>query len=85
VLRESNRQFPIPFEISRLVRVLLSAMAVFFVSEALPRMSLPIAIAIRLVICLAFVPLLVVTGALSRAEVRGLPSLVRRVLARRTA
>ncbi len=85
VLRESNRQFPIPFERGAIARVLTAAVVVFAAGEFLPEMPWPAAAASRAALCLAFGPVVVLAGGLTREELRSLPSLLRRLATREAA
>jgi len=79
VLRESQRQFPIPYELGRAFRILVAAGLVFAASELLPPLAWPLAVAARLALCALFAPLLVPLGALSAGELRRLPRELRRL------
>lgn len=85
VLRESNRQFPIPFVPGRLVRIVIVAILVFFAGEQLPDWPMVASIPARIAVCGLFAPLLVPAGAISASELRALPRVVRDVLRRRPA
>lgn len=85
VLRESNRQFRLPFDLGATVRILAAAMTVFAAGEFLPPMPLPAAIVARLALCLLYFPLLVPFRALSASELRALPALCRDIARRRPA
>ncbi|GJM44335.1 MAG: polysaccharide biosynthesis protein [Gemmatimonadota bacterium] len=80
VLRESNRQFTIPYEVGRVIRILVAAVAVFLVSELLPPLPWWGSVAARLALVGLFAPLLVPMRALSGAELRGLPGEFRSLL-----
>jgi O-antigen/teichoic acid export membrane protein len=85
ILRESHRQFRIPFEVGRLVRVVLAAAAALVVADRTAGLPLPAGAAARLVVVALFPPALVVAGAVSAAELRALPRVAREILTRRTA
>jgi O-antigen/teichoic acid export membrane protein len=82
VLRESNRQFHLPFDLGATVRILAAAIAVYGASELLPSLPLAASIAARVVLCVLFFPLLVPFRALSPAELRALPALCRDIARR---
>jgi O-antigen/teichoic acid export membrane protein len=82
VLRESNRQFPIPFEIGRAARVLVAGAAVVLVADVCGRLPFAADLAARVALLGLFPVALVAAGALSRQELRALPSLARAVIAR---
>jgi len=82
VLRESNRQFHLPFDLGATARILLAALTVFAAGELLPPLPLAGAIAVRAVLCVLFLPLLVPFRALSSSELRALPALCRDIARR---
>lgn len=82
VLRESQRHFRIPFEVSRLARVLVLAALLVVLGDALSRTSDAWALAGRVVLLGAFAPLLVPFGAITAGELRALPTVARDLLRR---
>ncbi|MGQ0722585.1 MAG: lipopolysaccharide biosynthesis protein, partial [Candidatus Eiseniibacteriota bacterium] len=85
VLRESDRQFPIPFEIGRAARVLVAGAAVVLAADVCGRLPLAAGLAARVALLGLFPVALVAVGALSRQELRALPSLARAVIMRGVA
>jgi O-antigen/teichoic acid export membrane protein len=85
VLRESHRQFRVPFEVGRLVRVFAAAGAIVLVAETTAGLPALPAAGVRLLLVGAFAPLLVPAGALSAAELRALPRVALEILRRRPA
>lgn len=85
VLRESHRQFRIPFEVGRLVRILAAAAAIVIAAEAVAGMAAVPAAALRVLLVAAFAPLLVPAGALAPGELRALPRVAREILRGRPA
>jgi O-antigen/teichoic acid export membrane protein len=83
VLRESNRQYRVPFEIGRLVRILAGAALVLLAADALPALPFAAGLGLRLVLLALFPVVLVPLGALSRSELRGLPAIGREIIGRR--
>ncbi|MBZ0270070.1 polysaccharide biosynthesis C-terminal domain-containing protein, partial [bacterium] len=82
VLRESNRQFHLPFDLGATARTLAAAFVVFGAGELLPPMPLGASIAVRAALCILFLPLLVPFRALSLPELRALPALCRDIVRR---
>ena len=85
VLRESNRQFPIPFELGRIARVLVGAAVVLLAADALGERPLAVGIPVRVALLAVFAPMLVILGALSARELRALPSALAEVARGRAA
>jgi O-antigen/teichoic acid export membrane protein len=84
VLWESNRQFPIPFEIGRLLRILGAAAVLLLATDVFGDLSLGVGIAVRLAVVSLFPILLVPLGAISAGELRALPSVLREIGQRRS-
>jgi len=85
VLRESNRQFRVPFEVGRIARILATAAAIVLAAEWTAGMPEVPAAAVRVLAIAAFAPLLVPAGALSPAELRALPRVALEILRRKRA
>jgi O-antigen/teichoic acid export membrane protein len=85
VLRESNRQFRIPFEVGRIARILGAAAAIVAAAEATAGLGAIPAAVLRVAAVALFAPLLVPAGALSREELRALPRVALEILRRRKA
>ena len=83
VLRESNRQFPIPFELGKLLRILVAAGILLAVTDFYGELPLAIGIPARLASLLLFPLLLVPVRAISPGELRALPGVLREITARR--
>jgi O-antigen/teichoic acid export membrane protein len=79
VLRESNRQFRIPFEPGKLLRILLAAGILLLVTDAYGALPFAAGLAARAGTLLLFPLLLVPAGAVSAAELRAVPSVLREV------
>lgn len=80
VLRASSRAFPIPFEAGRLFAVLLAAGLVLAAGEVVGERGVAMGIALRLPLMVLFPLALVVTGAVSRAELRSLPRILAEIV-----
>jgi O-antigen/teichoic acid export membrane protein len=85
VLRESHRQFRIPFEVGRALRVLAAGAVVVLAADACGGLPFAATVVARVVVLALFPAALVVLGALSRQELRALPSLARAVVTRGAA
>ena len=83
ILRESNRQFRIPFEVGRIVRILLTGVVLVAASEAAAGLAAVPAAALRVAAVVLFAPLLVPAGALSGEELRALPRVAMDILRRK--
>ena len=83
--KESNRQFPIPYEIGRLTRILLAAVVVSLAADASGELAPVTGLAIRVAALAAYPLLLVLTGAVSVAELRALPSVLAEISSRRSS
>lgn len=75
ILRESNRQFRIPFDLGKLALVLAAAAAVLLVTDAYGAMPLVESVLARGATVLLFPLLLAVLRVVSVAELRALPAL----------
>jgi len=82
VLRESNRQFPIPFELGKLVVLLAAGVVVVGAGDALGELPLGAGLAVRGGLVVLFPLLLVPVGVLSAAELHRIPRLVRELAGR---
>jgi O-antigen/teichoic acid export membrane protein len=82
-LRESNRQFPLPFETGKLVRIVGVGVVLMMVGELVQGWPALAAAGVRTALVVLFPLALVPAGALSGDEARALPHLVRRILDRR--
>lgn len=85
VLRESDRQFRVPFEVGRLARILAVAAAITAGAELTAALPTALGLPLRLVLVAGFAPLLVAAGALAPSELRALPRVALEVLRRRPA
>ena len=83
VLRESHRQFRIPFEVGRLARIVLAAIAVLLAADRSASLSWAVGTPLRLLLVLLFPVLLVPARALSARELRALPRVAREMMSRR--
>jgi O-antigen/teichoic acid export membrane protein len=79
VLYESNRQFPIPFELGKLSRILGAATVLLFLTDSYGELSLAVGTAARLGTLLLFPLLLVPARAISAGELRALPHVFREI------
>jgi O-antigen/teichoic acid export membrane protein len=84
VLRESDRQFPIPFELGRLTRVILAGAIVLLAADALGNRPLLTGLGLRVVLLAVFPLVLAALRAVSLAELRALPRVVLEIAARRS-
>lgn len=82
VLRESHRQFRIPFEIGRLIGVVAAAGLVLVAGDALPPMGFAAGLLSRLALLAVFPLLLVPLGALSPKELTSFPAAAREIFGR---
>lgn len=85
MLRESNRQFRIPFETGRLARIVVTGVVIAAGAELARGLPPVAATGVRLLLVAAFPPLLVPAGALAPAELRALPRVALEILRRRPA
>jgi O-antigen/teichoic acid export membrane protein len=85
VLRESNRQFRIPFELGRLATLFGVGVALVGAGDALGALPLVPGIALRGVLALAFPLLLVPVGVLAAPELGRLPAVLRDLAGRKRA
>jgi O-antigen/teichoic acid export membrane protein len=85
VRRESDRQFPIPFEVRKLLGIVGAAAGILVVGDLLGDLPVGAGIALRLGLVLAYPLLLVPAGALTRRELVALPGVVREIAGGRVA
>lgn len=85
VLRESNRQFRIPFELGKLSALFGVGVALVGAGDALGALPLAPAIVLRGALALAFPILLVPVGVLSGPELGRLPAVLRELAGRKRA
>jgi O-antigen/teichoic acid export membrane protein len=76
VLRESNRQFAIPFEIGKLVRIVGTAWVILVAADFCGALPLASAFALRILLLGLFPFALVLSGGVSGSELRKLPALL---------
>jgi O-antigen/teichoic acid export membrane protein len=79
VLRESNRQFPIPFELGKLARILAAAAVVLLAAEAFGELPAWKGIPLRLATLLLYPLALVPARAISAGELRAVPGAFREI------
>jgi O-antigen/teichoic acid export membrane protein len=84
-LRESHRQFPIPFPLGKMAMVVAAAVGVLLLGDLLGDLPLGVGLTLRLAMLLAFPVLLVPARALTRRELLSLPSVVREMVRERPA
>ncbi len=82
ILRESNRQFPIPFEVGRLGAILVGATVVLAIGDAFGELPLAVGIPVRFSLVLVYPLVLIPLRALDRRELRSLPRVVREIARR---
>lgn len=80
VLNTSNRAFPIPFEGRRVAATLVSGGFVLALGDLAGERGLLLGVALRLPLLALFPLALVATGAVSRAELRALPGVLRDIV-----
>lgn len=72
----SRRVFPIPFETGRLLRIVVTAGFLLFCGDALGALPLAAGIAARVGLLALFGPMLVLSGGISRGELRSVPGVL---------